>query len=85
MQISRMPIAENSSQQKEVEGADLMSYTTIQISKETYELLYRLQNDLKKITRKKSISMDMLIRLLLFIKMDASDVLIEIEKLLEAL
>ena len=61
-----------------------MSYTTIQISKETYELLHRLQNDLKKIMRKKSISMDMLIKLLVFIKMDASDVLIELEKLLEA-
>ena len=59
-----------------------MSYTTIQISKETYELLHRLQNDLKKILRKKSVSMDMLIKLLIFIKTDASDLLIEIEKLL---
>ena len=59
-----------------------MSYTTIQISIETYELLHRLQKDLKKILRKKSVSMDMLIRLLIFIKMDASDILIEIEKLL---
>ena len=62
-----------------------MSYTTIQISKETYGLLHRLQKDLKKIMRKKSISMDMLIRLLIFIKMDASDLLIELEKLLEAM
>ena len=62
-----------------------MSYTTIQISKETYELLHRLQKDLKKIMRKKSISMDVLIRLLIFIKMDASDLLIELEKLLEAM
>jgi len=60
-----------------------MSYTTIQISKETYELLHRLQEDLKKILRKKNISMDVLIKLLIFIKIDASDLLIEIEKLLE--
>jgi len=60
-----------------------MSYTTIQISKETYELLHRLQNDFKKILRKKNISMDVLIKLLIFTKMDAEDLLIEIEKLLE--
>lgn len=60
-----------------------MSYTTIQISKETYDVLHRLQTDLKKILRKKSISMDVLIRLILFVKMDASDILIELERLIE--
>ena len=59
-----------------------MSYTTIQVSKETDVILHRLQKDLKKILRKKSISMDMLIKLLIYIKIDASDILIEIEKLL---
>ena len=59
--------------------------TTIQISIETYDLLYRLQTDLKKIMKKKSISMDMIIKLLIYMKIDASDVLIEMEKLLKLL
>ena len=60
-----------------------MSYKTIQISTETYDFLCRLQKALKKILKKKSISMDMLIKLLIVMKMNASDVLIEIESLLE--
>ena len=60
-----------------------MSYKTIQVSTETYDFLCRLQKALKKILKKKSISMDMLIKLLIVMKMNASDVLIEIESLLE--
>ena len=62
-----------------------MSYKNIQISTETYDLLCRFQTDLKKILKKRSISMDMLIRLLIYMKIDASDVLIEMEKLLKLL
>ena len=60
-----------------------MSYTTIQVSKETYDILHRLQRALKKILRKKSISMDVLIRTLIFIKWDLNGLLIEIENFLE--
>lgn len=60
-----------------------MSYKNIQISTETYDLLCRFQTDLKKILKKRSISMDMLIKLLIYMKIDASDVLIEMEKFLE--
>ena len=62
-----------------------MSYKNIQISTETYDLLCRFQTDLKKILKKRSISMDMLIKLLIYMKIDASDVLIEMEKLLKLL
>ena len=57
-----------------------MSYKNIQISTETYDLLCRFQTLLKKIMKKRSISMDMLIKVLLSIKIDASDLLIEIER-----
>ena len=60
-----------------------MSYKNIQISTETYDLLCRFQTLLKKILKKRSISMDMLIKVLLFIKIDASDLLIEIERQIE--
>jgi len=61
-----------------------MDYTTIQVSKETYEILYRLQTDLKKILRKKSVSFDVLIKALILAKWDLNDLFIEIEKILEA-
>ena len=57
-----------------------MSYKNIQISTETYDVLCSFQTLLKKIMKKKKISMDMIIKVLLSIKIDASDLLIEIEK-----
>ena len=62
-----------------------MSYTTIQISKETYELLHRLQNDLKKIMRKKSISMDLILKLLIYLKIDVADLLAELDGFLKCM